>query len=425
MSEEQYTLPAGAAAARPAAFERRELLVMLLARLALNIPTRFIYPFLPAISRGLGVPLTEASLLLTARSLTTAASPLLGLAADRYGRRSLMLVGLAILAASGVVVALAPHFAWALVAFALLGLAKAAFDPAMQAHVSDTVPYARRGRVLSILELSWSLSWLVGVPAVGFLIAGAGWQAPFLAVALLALLSLAAVAAGLRPDPGSATEHPVPQAGARDGRPRAGLAAAGGEFARLLAAARRLGAVVWLALLVNLLQLLALENVFVVYGSWLEDRFGLSVAALGLASTVIAVAEFAAESGAATLVDRIGKRRAVAGGILLSTVAYLWLPHAAGGLAGALAGMCLLFLAFEFAVVAVLPLVSELAPGARATVMALNVAAMSVGRVIASLTGPRLWAAGGLALNTGVSAAVALAAALILILAVKEAPIAE
>ncbi|HEX9116428.1 MAG TPA: MFS transporter, partial [Anaerolineae bacterium] len=165
--------------------------------------------------------------------------------------------------------------------------------------------------------------------------------------------------------------------------------------------------------------------VFVVYGAWLEDRFGLSVTSLGLASIVIALAEFTAESGAAGLVDRIGKRRAVAGGILLSAAAYLLLPHAAGGLAGALAGMCLVFLAFEFAIVATLPLVSELAPGARATVLALNVAAMSFGRVVASVSGPRLWLAGGLLLNTGVSAVLALAAALILIFAVKESPVAH
>ena len=41
----------------------------------------------------------------------------------------------------------------------------------MQAYVGDAVPYERRGRVMSLLEISWSLSWFVGIPIAGFVIA--------------------------------------------------------------------------------------------------------------------------------------------------------------------------------------------------------------------------------------------------------------
>ena len=104
---------------------------------------------------------------------------------------------------------------------------------------------------------------------------------------------------------------------------------------------------------------LAIENVFVVYGVWMESQFGLSVTALGLASTVIAVAEFIAESTSAGLVDRIGKRRAVLGGLALNLAAYLLLPRISASLPGALAGTSLLFLSFEFSIVSILPLISE------------------------------------------------------------------
>ena len=167
-------------------------------------------------------------------------------------------------------------------------------------------------------------------------------------------------------------------------------------------------------------MVLANENVFIVYGAWLETRFGLTVTALGLASIVISLAELAAEGAAAGLVDRIGKRRAVLGGLLLNVLAYLVLPRVAGTLGGALAGVVLMFLTFEFSIVCMLPLVSELAPGARGTFMALNVAAMSLGRMFGSLSGPRLWVAGGLAFNATVSAAIMLLASLALWLAVHE-----
>jgi DHA1 family inner membrane transport protein len=78
---------------------------------------------------------------------------------------------------------MASTLAIALVAFALLGFSKPSYDPAAQAYLGDAVPYERRGRVLSIIELPWSLSWFIGVPAAGYLIAAAGWRAPFWLIA--------------------------------------------------------------------------------------------------------------------------------------------------------------------------------------------------------------------------------------------------
>ena len=44
-------------------------------RLALNTAWRFTYPFLPAISRGLGISLSQAGLLLSSRSVAGLATP--------------------------------------------------------------------------------------------------------------------------------------------------------------------------------------------------------------------------------------------------------------------------------------------------------------------------------------------------------------
>jgi predicted MFS family arabinose efflux permease len=173
-------------------------------------------------------------------------------------------------------------------------------------------------------------------------------------------------------------------------------------------------------LAVSLLLVLANEIVFVVYGAWLEDQFGLSAAALGLSSTVIALAELVAEGAAAGLVDRIGKRRAVLLGLVANLLAYLLLPRLATTLAAALLGVGFMILTFEFSIVAMLPLVSELAPEARGTVMALNVAAMAAGRVIGSLSAARLWSADGLPLNAAVAAGVAALAVVILWLGVPD-----
>ena len=142
---------------------------------------------------------------------------------------------------------------------------------------------------------------------------------------------------------------------------------------------------------------------------------------------VIACPEFPAQflpqaghEGLAGLVDRLGKRRAVLGGFILLLLALLLLPRLSGTLATALGGMALFICTFEFALVSLVPLVSEIVPSARGSVLALNVAAMSVGRIIATLTAPRLWAAGGLPANALASAAMLAVGIVVLWRVVRE-----
>jgi len=418
----------------------RSLGVILLSRIALNLQFRIVYPFLPAISRGLGVPLETASLLLTVRSLVGVGSPFYGALADRFGRRVVMLAGLVALVLGAIAVGLSPTLAVALLAFALLGFSKSSYDPAMQAYLGDAVPYERRGRVLSIVELAWSLSWFIGVPAAGFLIASAGWRAPFWFIAGLGFASLLAMlllcpscgrgqissSENHRRDAERAENHQASPRlrGAifthRGVAPGMDMSSEAGRVASLGRRPAWASRAVFMALAVPFLVVLANENVFIVYGAWLESELGLTIVAVGVASLVISAAELIGEGASAGLVDRLGKRRAVLGGLVLNVLSYLALPRLAGGLGTALTGVFLMFLSFEFSIVAIIPLVSELAPETRGTVMALNVAGMSLGRMISSLLAPRLWATGGLPLNALVSAGVVMVAALILWRGVRE-----
>ena len=371
------------------------LAVILLSRFALNLQSRIVYPFLPAIGRGLGVPLETASLLLTIRALAGTTSPIFGVLADRHSRRVPMLGGLAALVLGAALMGVAPSFAVALGAFALLGLSKASYDPAMEAYIGDAVPYERRGRVMGILELPWSLAWLIGVPVAGFLIARMGWRAPFWGIAALGTVSLLA-AWLVRTQSGPSQTNT---------RPPFRIQLTGPAI---------------MALLVSCLLTVANENIFIVYGAWMESQFGLAIATLGLVSIVIAVAELAAEASSAGLVDQLGKRRAVLGGLALGAIAYLLLPPLARNHGSALLGITLVVLTFEFTIVSMLPLVSELTPDTRGTLLAVNVAVMSLGRMVGSLSGPRLWTHSGLWANALVSAGIMLVALLILWIGVRE-----
>jgi predicted MFS family arabinose efflux permease len=124
------------------------------------------------------------------------------------------------------------------------------------------------------------------------------------------------------------------------------------------------------------------EVINLLFGVWLEQSFGLKIAALGAASAIIGISELSGEGLVAALVDRLGKPRSVALGLGVNSLAALFLPVLGRTEVGALVGLFLFYISFEFAIVSSIPMMTEVLPGARATVMAFNVAFMAFGRAI-------------------------------------------
>lgn len=350
---------------------RWQILAATFSRLILNTAHRMVYPFLPAFSRGLGVPPEAIGQILAVRGALGMLSPFFGGLPDRVGRRQTMLVGLGVFLAGLTLVVLFPSY-WTFAAFlVLVVVGKFIFDPAMQAYLGDRTPYNRRGLVIAVTELGWSGVALVGFPLVGLLIAARGWRAPFLPLAALALVGGLLLWLLIPRD--------IPHAAAED-EPR------GGHWSLVWRNPAVLGAM-GLGLLISS----ANELLGVVLGAWLEQSFALSVAALGLSTTVIGAAELAGEGLVAGLADRLGKRRAIGLGLAASALAYGALPFMARSLELALVGLFCVFLAFEFTMVASLPLMTELVPAARGRVMSANVASAAAGRMLGALLGVWLY----------------------------------
>jgi predicted MFS family arabinose efflux permease len=348
-----------------------------LCRFFLNTARRFPYPFAPALSRGLDVPLTAITSLIAINLATGILSPLFGPLSDRWGYRTMMLASLGIVAVGMLAGGLLPFYGVIMLALFLAGLGKSIFDPALQAYLGKIVPYHRRGLVIGLVELGWSGSSLVGVPLIGLLIDRVGWQSPFIILGLLSILS--AIALGkLIP-----AEGPQP------------TQAISTSFQQLWPELRRERAALGL-LAFSFLIGLGNDNFFIIYGAWLEQAFALSIVALGLASSVIGAAELVGEGLTASIADRFGLKRSIISGFALSILSYLLLPFLGHTLPLALLGLFIIFLTFEFAIVTTISLATEVLPGARATMMASFMATMGVGRVIGALVGGPIWLAGGL-----------------------------
>jgi predicted MFS family arabinose efflux permease len=157
------------------------------------------------------------------------------------------------------------------------------------------------------------------------------------------------------------------------------------------------------------------DNLFVVYGAWLEKQFNLSIVALGLGTSVIGVAELAGESLTAALADRLGLKRSVIGGMAACLICYGILPYLGQTLGMALTGLFIIFLTFEFTIVTSLSLFTELIPTSRATMMASYLASAGVGRVVGALIGGPIWLAGGIYATALVSAAISAVALISLV----------
>lgn len=351
--------------------------VVTLARTVLNVPFRIVYPFLPSIARGLGVSLGAASALVTVRVVANLVAPLVAPFADRHGRRAAMELGMLICGMAGLVVCGLGTYAAAAVAFALFGLAKALYDPAVHAYVADRVPYEQRGRAAGLVELSWSGAWLIGVPVSGMLVERWGWRSPWAVIAGLSIASVLILRQWLPPD-----------------RPAGGRDQSAAAQSSLWASWRTILGVpgVKSLLAVSFLLTVSVEVPLIVYGAWLETAFGLGLATLGVASTVVGVAELAAEGGTTVITDRLGKVRSVLLGMAALAASLLALPILArSGLAVALAGVFCVMLSYEFAFVSFLPVISNAVPGTRATLSAINVVAFSLGRVLGTTLGGWMW----------------------------------
>ncbi len=361
---------------------RRALVAVFVARTAANSGLRVVYPFLPAIARGLSVSVPALAAVVALRNLGGLTTPLIARLAERTGRRRLMVAAMVAVTAGCALSAATSSFAVAAAGIVVVGIAKPGFDIPMQAWFGDRVPFSERGRVLGITELTWALSLVVIVPASGFLIAATSWRAPFVLVSLFAGAGTLAVIRGINSD--------VPHK--REPRPLT------------LTSPRRF------MLAAAVLFSTAAEIPFVVYGQWLEGTFSLSVSGIGLFTLVVVAAELSGEGLVAAVSDRVGIRRMIIFGLVISAVAYACFSLTGDSLVRAIVTVAVWIAAFECTIVATIPFVSELAAESRDRLLSLLAVAISLGRASGALLGQPLYSLGGIGLATSLSALCALAA---------------
>lgn len=383
---------------------RFQLVILIAVRIVINTMVRMVYPYLGFFAAGLGVELRQLALALTLRSGAGVFGPFLASVADSRGRKTGMLFGVLLFTAGVGLVLVWPTYLPFTLALILTLVGNFVFMPSLQAYLGDRVPYRKRGRVLAVVEFGWSLAFILGVPLAGLLIGRFGWWAPFPFLAVLAAIGLGLLVWVLPSDPA----------------PAHGQAGLWRNFRTVFAYRPAVAGLMMGALFAG-----ANELISVVFGVWMEASFGVKIAALAFASAGIGLSELGGEALVSVLSDRRGKAWSVRAGLIANSLALLALPLLGVQLGGAMGGLFLIYLTFEFTIVSTIPIMTEILPPARATLMASFVASLSVGRALGALLAPVLYQPGGGILLVAVGGTVLNVAAFWMLQSVGKARLSE
>jgi DHA1 family tetracycline resistance protein-like MFS transporter len=116
-------------------------------------------------------------------------SPLIGNLSDRFGRRPILLVSMAVLALDYVVMALAGTI-WILFAGRIMAGIAAATHATALAYMADITDASKRAQNFGLISAGFGMGFILG-PVIGGLLGGLDPRAPFVAAACLAAANFA------------------------------------------------------------------------------------------------------------------------------------------------------------------------------------------------------------------------------------------
>ncbi len=267
-----------------------------------------VIPVMALYAERLGAPDSQIGWLMTGYSaMQLVFTPIWGRLSDRYGRRPLLLLSIAMTAVGFLAYALAPDFRWLLVSRLFAGTATANISIA-QAYIADVTPPEGRARGMGIIGAAFGLGFILG-PAAGGLLSSISLAAPGYAAAALAGLNGVAAFFVL----------PEPAERARAAGHRPHLPALFDELRR--PGIRRLIAI-------YLLAVLAFSGMEATFALLAAHRYGLDQRHVSYVFAFIGAVVTIVQGGLiGRLTRRFGERNLLVAGLLLQAVGLVALPY--------------------------------------------------------------------------------------------------
>ncbi|MDW3177527.1 MAG: MFS transporter [Acidimicrobiia bacterium] len=341
---------------------RSELAKLTFGKGTINTAIRWLPFFLPTLAIAYDSSTATLALLLGIAEASGLSTYFVGRWLDA-GRERLVIV----LALGGVVLSSALALVGSIWFFAaaavVIGVAAGNVTVAGHAWISARVPFNRRARFIGVYEFSWAGALLIGVPLVAMLISVFGWRGPFIAVAIVAIISAAFVATiddgeGARRDMAPSDKTPITTDA-------------------------------WFIIAAGAMVAMAGLTTIVIAGTWLDEALGVSTGGVGLVAMAFGAAELIASMSSAAFADRLGKRRSVQFSVSGLLVGLAIIAITGSSLLIGTIGLFIFFVGFEYAIVTSFSLVSEAMPDSRGKALgvgnALGTLARGVGVALAGL----------------------------------------
>lgn len=189
------------------------LLVLFVGVLMGALDLAIIGPALPAIQADLGLDTRALAWIFNIYVLfQLMGTPLMAKMSDRYGRRSIYVLNLALFGIGSLILAVAPSFEVLLAGRAIQGLGAGGIFPVASAVIGDTFPPEKRGQTLGLLGAVFGIAFLVG-PILGGVLLRFSWHWLFI-INLPIVVVLIWQALRLLPATRSAVPKPFDAAGA-------------------------------------------------------------------------------------------------------------------------------------------------------------------------------------------------------------------
>ncbi len=287
---------------------QRVLLVVCLIILVNQVGFGIIVPVTPLYARTFGVDEAAIGLVVAVYGLGRFLfSAPVGQAADRFGRKEVILAGTLLTCLGSLLCGLASSFVQLLIFRFVAGVGSTAVITGTQIVVADLATPQNRGRLMS--TYSGFFQFAVGVgPSVGGAIAAlAGPRAPFFVFAGLTLIA------------GAIAHIRLPDTRVPPKPPTRTIAVAGPGAIRLLLTNPGFLTVCVIDLVAAFNRTGAIFSVVPLLG---VERLSLSVAAVGLALTIGNLCNFAIVGFAGILVDRFGRKTVIIPSGLISALAF-------------------------------------------------------------------------------------------------------
>jgi len=256
-------------------------------------------------------------------------APIIGGLSDRFGRRPVLLVTLALLGVDYAIMAWAPTLEWLFIGRIISGIMGASWAAA-NSCVADVTTPETRGKYFGILGGAGAMGFVLG-PAIGGVLGEYGPRLPFIAAAILALVGAAIGILILK--------ETLPREKRR-------------SFS--IFRANPLGSIIQMSrtplvlgfLLTLFILQLAAQAQMAVWSFWLIERFDWSIFQIGMSVALYGVLLAVVQGGlTGTVIGKIGERRTSQFGLLFGLPAYLCFAFApndwfvyVGILIGALSG---------------------------------------------------------------------------------------